>query len=341
MTMYMKKYVCPWAFRVRVVVILFALFVAHCSLAKGQIIVKDRRKGMPSVTFTPTIGPSNAELLQRARARCDRAMREARAHIDAEKWYKARRAIDSARSSAYAKDQREAMLDLYVEINDAGMKQLDEAGELYDEGKYAQVLKAYSFISSAFSHLPAGVFARNRLKEARSDPLIAAKFGDDRAEKMSNSADKLIDSYFARYAKAQKKKDPKAEVASVPTARFAKIKLLDDTKLLSVTDILQRIVNKYPDTPSGMLAADDMSELKDDEVFWKRFTALTRSREADRLMSQGNMYFKNSLLKKAKEFYDKVVKEYADLPQAKKARTESIRIEVEIEEAQRKLQRRR
>jgi tetratricopeptide (TPR) repeat protein len=252
-----------------------------------------------------------------------KAIKQARAHVAAEQWYEARKALDRAGRTPDAA-QRKTMRTLYVQINQAGQEEYEAAENLYIGGKYAEALKAYRSVMTVFGHLPSGLRARRALEAARDDPMAQSALGDARASKIIAPVElalkRRMDQLRKRRTAQAAQADTEApETAPVPESRVEQIKLLDDEELAEVIEKLKLVAENYPNTPTGLLAEDDLRMLGEDEQFAARLQAIEARAEARKLYKTGQAFETGGLATQALEYYRKLLETHPDSDYAAQA----------------------
>jgi tetratricopeptide (TPR) repeat protein len=257
------------------------------------------------------------------RAHAAKAIKQAREHVAAEQWYQARKALDRARRTPDAA-QRKTMRTLYVQINQAGLKEYEAAEELYIDGKYAKALKGYRSVMTVYGHLPSGMRARRALEAARDDPMAQSALGDARAARIIAPVELALKRRMDQLRKQRETQADQADAADsqgrpLPESRVEQIKLLDDDELAEVIDKLRLVAESFPNTPTGLLAEDDLRMLGEDEQFAARLEALKARAEARELFKTGQAFETGGLTDQALEYYRKLLKDHPDSDYAAEA----------------------
>ncbi len=283
-------------------------------------------------------GEGTADGDERTRERREAAEKElasARAYITEEKWLEGRRSLDSAMRFAVDDPQRKQITALYKELASEAQRQLDEAKSAYEKKKYAEAIEAFARIGSVFGRAPAAVKARRAIEEAEHDPDARSAAQDHRAsmqekliEKMLSASDPHPTSAPTSQPASQPTSNPTSNPTSAPT-RLSRIKRLPLPRQLEIMERLKRISSKFPDTPAGKRAADDVEAMKADEAYMASEAKLRRAHQAQRALKKAEMYEKAGLTAKAVRYYEELIEDFPNTPEAAKAKAKLTVVELQ------------
>ena len=92
---------------------------------------------------------------------------------------------------------------------------------------------------------------------------------------------------------------------------------------------LKRISSKFPDTPAGKRAADDVEAMKADEAYMASEAKLRRAHQAQRALKKAEMYEKAGLTAKAVRYYEELIEDFPNTPEAAKAKAKLTVVELQ------------
>jgi uncharacterized protein YktA (UPF0223 family) len=112
--------------------------------------------------------------------------------------------------------------------------------------------------------------------------------------------------------------------------RADKIKLLDLAPRVQVVDTLEHLAKLCPLAPTGNAAAADLAELQKDQAFWDTIKTYRDEKKIEQAFKKAELYEKQGMLKKAKEFYEQVAADYPQHPLGQRARIAALGIDIDL-----------
>jgi tetratricopeptide (TPR) repeat protein len=230
---------------------------------------------------------------------------------------------------------------LYQECEKEGARQLALAKQDYTAEKYLPAIKSYEVISRTFGALPCSIQARAEMKAAQADPKAKSAVNEAQAAGRNDFLEATIASAMRKLN--QPTTAPGATTmpttspaplspATAPAAlsRAGKIKLLDIPRRVRVVDTLERLAKLCPLAPTGKAAAGDLEELQKDDSFWSTIKTYRDEKQIEQAFKKAELYEKQGLLQKAKEFYEQVATDYPQHPLGQRAHLAAFGIDMDL-----------
>jgi tetratricopeptide (TPR) repeat protein len=188
----------------------------------------------------------------------------------------------------------QAAIGQLTQIHTEGMKQLEKAGLLFQAGKYQEALqlakKTKTLYGAIFDGIQGGEgkpnvaqLAAKMIKVIEADPKAKAEIDELEAAK--------------RYAKA---------------ARLEEGARKDETKYYDLYKTLQGIVKRYPNSPTGVKAAEQLGKLKADKKLYAVIEKEQQRRFISSTLQQAEQYEKAGQSEEAAAEYQKLKKKFPD-----------------------------
>lgn len=179
-----------------------------------------------------------------------------------------------------------------VSIHDEGMAHLDEVRRFLADGKYVEALELARQTKTQYANIFGG---------------------------LSGFADKPIVSRLAVELIARIEADPTAAIAiqeHEAAKRFAKVERLEELvktdreKYYDLYKALKRIVDRYPDCPTGERCAARLAQIKADRKLYRDIKDEEKRRFISARFQQAEQYEKLGMADRAKDEYAKLKKRF-------------------------------
>jgi len=256
--------------------------------------------------------------LKEQRAATAKKIALAREKLAQKKWAEARRILDIAKTYATDQSQASNIRSLYQQIEREGERQLGQAREAYQKREYLQAIESFERIRKIFGWLPAGLAAKQAIKQAEKDPSAQAVIQEAKAAPLNKLVERILTTHSRRTSGAVRA----STHPSTAPSRLERIKVLPPSRQSRLVDLLERISKTYPMCPTGKRAAEELQQLYADEVFAEKLEAFREARKARAALSKAEMYRNAGMLDKAIECYQQVIREFPDTEQAAAAKLE-------------------
>jgi hypothetical protein len=239
---------------------------------------------------------------------------------------------------------------LYQQCQDEGARQLADAKKDYAAENYLSAIKTYEILFRTFGSLPCAQQARAEIKAAQADPKAKSALQEAQVAGMNDFLDATIAAALRKAAPttapattmpsatqpAAPGDAPTGAVAIAPTtapsalSRADKIKLLDIARRVQVVDTLERLAKLCPLAPTGKAAAGDLEELQRDDSFWNTIKTYRDEKKIEQAFKKAELYEKQGLLQKAKEFYEQLAADYPQHPLGQRAHLAALGIDIDL-----------
>ncbi len=299
--------------------VFFLVFVAVAGNAPAG--VRHRTTGGKSVNMGQ-VKKDPAKEIEKQRKASQREADAARKLMAEKRWGEALKTLNRAHQLSVNRRQAAGLRPLFTQIEREGQRQLLEARQAYESGRYVEAVKAFEVIGRTFGRLPSGRTARGALKLARSDPAVQAAIQESKA--------KVLDDRIARIlgGSGGRRSQPSTQPTTAPS-RVSVIKQLKLDKQVKAVDLLAQIVKMYGDCPTGQRAAADLKALQADETFTSRLERCRQGLRARNALKRAQRYHKAGLRPKAIQCYNDVIRDFPGTSEAIEAEAALSVIQIE------------
>lgn len=268
---------------------------------------------------------------------CQERIQSARKAISENHWGSAVLDLNYGASYAIEPALLTEIRQLYQDCQNEGDRQLTLAKKDYAAENYLSAIKSFEVIFRTFGTLPCALQARAEMKAAQGDPKAKSAVNEAQAAGMNDFLEATIAS--AMRTTTQPTTSPGATTtpttspadlspATAPAAlsRADKIKLLDIPRRVRVVDTLERLAKLCPLAPTGKAALRDLEELQNDDSFWSTIKTYRDEKIIEQAFKKAELYEKQGLLPKAKEFYEQLAADYPQHPLGQRAHLAALGI---------------
>lgn len=302
-----------------------------CVLAAGSLAGIGIRTGHRDRNGRHVGGGVIKESPAQARARLKKeynsALTNARRELEGRNWGQARLYLKLAEGAMIDKSQAPPIAALYQKLEKEGRKLLRQAEEKYTRKEYAEALVQYQRIVMAFGRLPCARAARDAVAAAEKNPEIQEVLQEAKAQVLGETIEKIIARADAAEPPAAtgpdkvKGKGPKPKGRPPRPSRVERIRKLNAENQIRVMDLLEKLAKLYPITPTGRRAGEDLQELQSDEEFRLALSQRRLAVKAGAALRRARTYEQAGMGDKAVEYYEQVVRDYPDTPEAREAQS--------------------
>jgi len=301
--------------RTRTATILLACTVLTATAAWGQG-VRFRKGGVDRGTIKEDPAARKRRLKKAFTDEVAAAQRE----MGKKDWRAARSHLNVAEAVIIDKAQKDQLKALYVKLEEAGRTLYNAAAKQFKAKEYGTALRAFQRISVTFGQLPCAREARTVIEKAASLPDVQAVLQDIKAAAVDEKVGRIIEAKLSSEGNGSPT-PPKPAKGKAPRKprRVPQIRKLPLETQIEVVDLLTMAAERYPLSPTGKRAEQDLQELYSDDGFRTALDLHRLSERAKAALRRADTYRKSGMNDKAREYYKEVVQKYPDTPQAYEA----------------------